>query len=271
MASHEEVTLSGELPTGAFTPTPATPDGDWLSVPLYRFDRVTAHDVEFVMDEVMYLISGSEFDNCVFRQNPRITKVNRQRYFYSYGNGSLGHEQRSIYRNCTFDRVDFGDRGGGYRSGDVRFEGCTFNRCDFREFTGFHADFVDCTFVGAVNNARFCGPEPPPDAGIRSNVFSGNDLSQAKLGKVEFRYGIDLRACRLPVGPEYLRIDQFPEKAHRALGVIAGWPDEERTAAESALRTALEFGGSGPVLFMRHNKTMYGTAMARLQALLESV
>lgn len=71
MASDEEVTLSGELPAGVFTLTPAIRDGDWLSVPVHRFDAVTARDVEFVMDEVMYLISGSEFDNCVFRQDPR--------------------------------------------------------------------------------------------------------------------------------------------------------------------------------------------------------
>jgi hypothetical protein len=267
MVASEDTTLTGELPPGPFTPAPAVRDGDDLHVPLYRFDGVVAREVTFTMDEVMYMISGSEFDNCVFRQDPRVTKANRQQYLFSHGHGLLGHARRSVYRNCTFDRIDFGGRGGGYRPGGVRFEGCTFNRCDFREFDAFEADIVDGVFVGTVKSAKFCGPDAPAVRGMRSNVFSGNDLSRATLRNVEFRHGIDLRTCRLPDGPEYLRIDDFPEKAHRALGVIAGWPDEERDDVETTLRIALEF--SGPVFFKRRDTTIYMKNMARLQSLLE--
>src|SRR3954453_12865181 len=147
-----DVVLTGELPPGPFIPAKAVRLGDRVEIPVYRFDRVTAHDVEFTMDEVMYLMSGSEFDNCVFRQDPRVTKSSRLRYSFSYGRGVLGDERRSCYRNCTFDRVDFGLRGGGYVPSGARFEGCTFNRCDFRDFTSERTDLVDCTFVGTVRS-----------------------------------------------------------------------------------------------------------------------
>jgi hypothetical protein len=123
MAATNEVTLTGELPAGPFTPAPAVRNGDRLDTALYRFDGVTAHDVVFTMDEVMYLMSSSEFDNCTTGTAP------------STGSTSA--------------------RGGGYTLGDARFEGCTFNRCDFRYFIGFTVDIVDCTFIGTIKSARF--------------------------------------------------------------------------------------------------------------------
>ena len=69
----------------------------------------------------------------------------------------------------------------------------------------------DRLFRTASKSARLCGPNAPTRDDIRPCEFSGNDFSRAKLYGVEFRYGIDLSTCRMPEGPEYLRIDDFPE------------------------------------------------------------
>jgi hypothetical protein len=223
-------TLTGELPAGRFEFAPARPHpAGGLATTDYRFDGVTARGAEFPLDEVRLFIAGSEFEDCVFRQDPKRTKANRSEYHYSYGMGSFGWERRSTYRNCTFDHVDFGLSGGGYLPDQARFEGCTFRQCAFRHFDARTADFVGCTFVGAIASAWFHG----------ENAFSGNDFSRAKLRRVEFRR-IDLRDSRLPDGPEYLRIDDFRAKALEARTVMATWPDDERADAESTLRLAEE-------------------------------
>jgi hypothetical protein len=226
----DEVAISGELPAGRFAFEPARPHpAGGLATTTYRFDGVAARDVEFVLDEIRLYVSGSEFEDCLFRQDPKVTKANRGEYHYSYGMGSFGWERRSTYRNCAFDHVDFGSKGGGYVPGDARFEGCTFRRCAFREFDARTADFVGCAFVGTISSAWFHG----------ENAFAGNDLSGAKLRRVEFRR-LDLRDSRLPDGPEYVRVDDFLAKARQARTVMAAWPDEERERAESTLRLAEE-------------------------------
>jgi uncharacterized protein YjbI with pentapeptide repeats len=218
----------------AFQPAVTRPDGR-LDTTSYLFEAVTAHDVEFDLDEVRVHVSGSRFDSCTFRQNPRITKTNRQKFAYSHSFVLFGMQHRSTYRNCTFDHVDFGIRGGGAHPGDARFESCTFKHCAFRHFHADQADFVDCTFLGTITSAWFCGYAKPAAGEQRHNTFSGNDLTRAKLRRVEFR-GVDLRSSRLPDGPEYLRIDDFRAKARQVRSILAGWPDAQREKAEWLLR-----------------------------------
>jgi hypothetical protein len=232
----DEVTLSGELPAGPFAFAPARPGpGDGLDTTVYHFDGVTARGVEFPLDEVRIHVRGSEFEDCVFRQDMRLTKANRKRYAYSYGMGLLGQDRRPVYRNCVFDHVDFGRRGGGYVPGAARFEGCTFHQCWFRDFTAWEADVVDCTFVGTITSARFSRHVTPHDRESRRNAFAGNDFSQARLRRVEF-WGIDLRDSRLPDGPEYLRVDDFLNRALDVRAAMADWPADQREDGDFLLR-----------------------------------
>jgi hypothetical protein len=234
---NDEVRLTGELPAGPYPFRAARGHSTGrLDTAVYRFDQVTARGVEFCLDEVRVYMSGGEFDRCLFRQDARLTKANRSAYAYSYGVGHLGFERRSRYRNCTFDHVDFGSRGGGCVPWDARFEGCTFRHCAFRRFDARSADFVDCAFVGTITSATFHRNGRSFDGTPRQNLFSGNDLSRARPRRVEFR-NVDLTGTRLPDGPEYLRIDDFLAKARQARATVAGWPEGERDGAEFLLRS----------------------------------
>ena len=125
--------------------------------------------------------------------------------------------------------------GGGCRPGDARFERCTFNHCVFQQFDAKEADFVECAFIGTMTSACFYGRSESADGGLRRNTFDGNDLTRAKLRRVEFR-GVDLRTSGLPVGPEYLRVDDFLVKAQQARTAMSAWPDAEREKAGWLLR-----------------------------------
>jgi hypothetical protein len=232
---NEDVVATGALSPGRFAFRPATMrfDGQPDTVS-YLFDGVTAEGVELDLDEVRVHISGSRFEACTFRQDQDLAEANRKKFAYSHSYVLLGMRDRSTYHNCIFDHVDFGLAGGGARPGDARFERCTFIYCTFRNFNADKADFVDCIFLGTVSSARFSASPLLLTEERQSNVFSGNDLSRAKLRRVEFR-GIDLRSSRLPEGPEYLRVDDFLAKAQQVRSMLAGWPDVEREQAQRLL------------------------------------
>jgi hypothetical protein len=228
------VNVTGALPSGSFAFAPSRPRADSLGLDttFYQFTGVAANEVEFNLDEVRVHISASSFDRCVFRQDPHKTKAHRKAFAYSYSIALLGGDARSVYRDCVFDHLDFGLRGGGVLPTAATFEGCTFKFCAFRDFDALDADFVDCTFIGTIASARFHSQVPddgrtPP----RTNVFSGNDFTRAKPRRVEY-FGVDLRSSRLPTGDEYLRIDDFLAKAQRARPMLAALSGEERKQAE---------------------------------------
>jgi hypothetical protein len=234
-----EFNVTGLLPSGrfAFAATEPRRDGGRPDTAFYQFVDVLAQDVEFDVDEVRVHISGSTFERCVFRQDLKLAKAHRTAFAYSQSYVLFGGDElRSVYRDCVFDHVDFGIAGGGARPAGARFEGCTFNHCAFRYFDAFDADFIDCTFVGTIASARFWGHN---DAYVgrepRPHVFSGNDLTRAKLRRVEY-FGVDLRSSRLPSGPEYLRIDDFLAKAQQVRPMLATLSDSERKHAEVLLR-----------------------------------
>jgi hypothetical protein len=197
----------------------------------YQFDHVTAVDGEFTLDNLAWHSCHSSYARCVFRQTGKGADPTAG---YSGAQGLFGHCP-SVYRDCTFDHVDFGLRGGGFLLGEARFERCTFRYCNFRDFEARHADFIGCSFIGVMRSARFWGTTPQGDDRPRHNLFTGNDLSQAKPRRVEFRNGVDLSANRLPEGPEYLRLDRFRERLQRARAAVADWPEEERRDAEITL------------------------------------
>lgn len=264
---NEDVVVTDVPLRGRFAFQPATTRSDGrLDTTSYLFDGVTAHDVQFDLDEVRVHVSGSRFDACTFRQDPHITKANRQKFAYSHSFVLFGMQRRSTYHDCTFDHVDFGIAGGGAHPGDARFEGCTFKHCTFRHFNADQADFVDCTFLGTINSAWFHGDGQPGAGEQRHNTFSGNDLTRAKLRRVEFR-GVDLRSSHLPDGPEYVRIDDFRAKARQVRLLLAGWPDDERQNAEWLLRL-YEERWSEPLFQWR--KALVGSD-SRLWPLLESL
>jgi uncharacterized protein YjbI with pentapeptide repeats len=236
MSEVQTVDVTGALPSGSFAFAPPRPraDSGGLDATFYQFTGVTANEVEFSLDEVTVHIFASGLDRCVFRQDPHKTKAHRKAFSHSYSVALLGGDgdARSVYRDCVFDHVDFGLRGGGVLPTGATFERCTFKFCAFRDFDARNADFIDCTFIGTITSARFHGQVPDDaEASPRTNVFSGNDFTRAKLRRVEY-FGVDLRSSRLPTGAEYLRIDDFLAKAQQVRPMLAALPSEDSEDAE---------------------------------------
>ncbi len=112
---------------------------------------------------------------------------------------------QSEYLECTFD----GARIWAPAPGNARFVGCSFRSASISDFFGLATEFVDCVFTGAIRKAVFyaSAPEGPQKFGRQRNEFHGNDFSGADLVDVAFRGGIDLREQRLPIGSQYIFID----------------------------------------------------------------
>jgi uncharacterized protein YjbI with pentapeptide repeats len=229
------VDVRGSVPPGPFHFERQTwgGEGRWSTASSYRLYNVIARGAQFNLDAVGFFAEGSEFVDCTFSQTPAVTKSNLKKHNYMLTDGRFGWNERSTYRGCTFDHLDFRARGGGMAPGEATFEGCTFSYCSFQHFTPMRADFIDCTFVGTITSAMFWGDSPRAAAEPqRRNTFTGNDFTRAKLRRVAFRTGIDLNTCLLPEGPEYFRLQGFLSKAERARVEIGAWTVEQRQRAQ---------------------------------------
>jgi hypothetical protein len=222
--------VRGRVPAGEFEferPGYGRP-GDERNEGHYRFESVTASGARFRLDDVSWFAGASEFRECAFRQERRGPIGD-----HTGAQGSFGHGGRCTYRECVFDHVDFGQRGGGFDAGEARFERCAFRFCTWRWLMATRADFVDCTFEGLMKRAWFYGSDPDDPGHV--NEFTRNDFTRAKLRGVEFRAGLDLSDTKLPTGPEYLLLDDFRSRLAAARAAIETWPEHERREAEIVL------------------------------------
>jgi hypothetical protein len=136
--------------------------------------------------------------------------------------------------------------------GNARFERCTFQ--NLHGWLCHVAEFVECRFLGRINNVKFFGRVWDP--GTRRferlkpprtvNEFVGNDLSEAELIDVRFMYGIDLSQQELPVGGPHIRLDRLRERTAMARTVIRQeWRGKEQEEAMIML-DLLDGHGSDP-------------------------
>jgi uncharacterized protein YjbI with pentapeptide repeats len=133
----------------------------------------------------------------------------------AFGSGT----EQSHFVDCSFDGSYLRALGG-----FTRFVGCTFRNLRVTQTSPDYLEFVDCTFTGRITGLRLWGaplspvdrymslttslarqgrPQPPhlEQLMVRDrNEIRGNDFSTARLIKVEFRFGVDLTAQRLPAG-----------------------------------------------------------------------
>jgi len=188
--------------------------------------------------------SASEFDRCDFSR----ARVDA---------GSLGFSKGAVFRDCRFAGAELTRA----EPGIARFERCDFQGASLDGWFGAQAEFVECTFSGRLHRMRFYGTVDPlqvADAvGRLRNEFVGNDFEAAELTDVEFVGGIDLRAQRLPPGPEYVLIDDLPERLRRAHEVVAGWPvGPERTIALDEIAVLRAVYRDQPAIFRRRDQTI---------------
>jgi hypothetical protein len=208
------------------------------------FDRVAVERVDFSGVTFAHLVTvGSRFVDCDFSRT-------RFHPFVS----SADPAQPTTFIRCNFDRADL--RGLTLRG--LRFEQCTFRGSRINGWRGNCTEFVDCTFACRLEDVLFYGRpidcfETPDkqaevdqlrerlgierrdhtlDAPRRStNAFRGNDFSEATIGDVGFRCGIDIAAQLWPESG-YFRFDRWPEREPLVRAQIMAWTDlDERSRA----------------------------------------
>ena len=199
-----------------------------------EFRNVRYTSVDFSHLRFRLLIgSGAIFNRCDFRQ-------------VQIAAGHLGNLAQTIYRDCRFDRADLAGVDPLY----ARFERCTFDDANLREWRAFNAEFVDCHFGGRIIEAKFGGHlhdsaaariQPPRV----KNEFRGNDFREATLIDCGFFDGIDLRAQLLPMGPEYIFLDNIHERIWRARAEVARWTDARAREEALLMLRVIEQGTRG--------------------------
>ena len=140
---------------------------------------------------------------------------------------SLGAGVRdSHYVDCTFD----GARLRMFSPGYARLERCSFRNVRIVDFFCMGVELVDCTFSGTVKNGCIRGLVPDEHVaslGRRRNEVTGNDFSGLRLINFDFWGGVDLTAQKLPSGPDYLYIADYPAAVRRAREAMLSEPDLE--------------------------------------------
>ena len=171
--------------------------------------------------------------------------------------GTFGYGKGAVYRDCRFVRADLSRA----EPGIARFERCDFDGARIDGWFGSQTEFVECRFTGDLRRMRFYGTVDPPEVaeaiGREKNAFVGNDFAAADLTDVDFVGGIDLRAQRLPTGPEYVLIDDLPERLRLTEQVVSGWPaGRERTVALEEVAVLRVVYRDQPSIYWRRNQTI---------------
>jgi uncharacterized protein YjbI with pentapeptide repeats len=169
-----------------------------------------------------FIAEATEFTDCDFSR-------------VSFGGGSLSLGEQSTYRRCSFRDADLRR----VFAGSARFESCDFTFAKLDDWGPESAEFIGCTFAGRLADVRFSGRPIPPESErmtpLRSrNVFEGNDFTNADLRGVRFARGIDLDRQRLPIGRDYLVIEDLQQHIEYTRRAVARWTDDRRR--EAALR-----------------------------------
>jgi len=176
------------------------------------FESATVRRVNFsgVRFEA-FLTRGSTFTECDF------SRIKSGTY-----RSDLSSVPPSVYSDCRFDRADLR----AFDPGAARFERCSFRGSKIDGWNTTEAEFVDCTFAGRINQARFWG-QPYGVLADRLertiNEFRGNDFSGADLWDVSFVKGIDIDAQRWPAGAEYIRLDRMQERLNQVRRQVVHW------------------------------------------------
>ncbi|MEQ4305398.1 hypothetical protein ABNF97_29125 [Plantactinospora sp. B6F1] len=220
------------------------PDRQVVSV---RHEQVVGADYSRrTLDQ--FVSVGSTFTDCRFDR----TRINDAGF-------GAGMEQTEFV-DCSFDGTSLRAVGG-----FTRFVRCAFRSVRATQVAPDYLEFVDCTFSGRITGLRFWGGPPngagryagtvdaqrgagslPMPPGYRElvlrerNQIHGNDFSNAQLVKVEFRFGVDLTAQKLPVGEDYVYVPDPETTVSAAVAELGRSPSEYAPRAQEFLISLMQ-------------------------------
>lgn len=217
--------------------------------------RATLQDVDFRRASFDHFLSeGATFVSCDFRGLVLEAKFQPL----------LSPRRQSVFRDCRFDATDLR----ALDPGQSRFERCSFEQARIDDWRCATAEFVDCSFAGAVAGVRFYGRPWGPtvpylDPPRTVNAFHGNDFRRAELVETTFIRGIDISSQRWPEGEAYVRLDRLHHRIARAHAEIIRWRDlEERKDALALLESLSVLYGQQRDIFGRRGYPSSGVSPA---------
>jgi uncharacterized protein YjbI with pentapeptide repeats len=158
---------------------------------------------------------------------------------------------RSHFVRCGFDDADLKRLG---YVGQSRFELCTFRDSHLTELEGGYSDWIGCTFTGRLFRVLFRGPKFEGISGRPQgafNEFVANDFTRADLVDCTFSDGIDIDAQRMPAGPGYIRLDDFPRRLRAVSQIVSTMADSPERRYFERLLDVYDAYSTQPVLFTR--------------------
>jgi hypothetical protein len=188
-----------------------------------QLDRVDLVDKVFEGEYEYFGADGSRFVRCDFSR----LKIHAFQGFGQFG--------RCEFIDCSLDRLNLTNVS---YIGDTLFERCSFRGTKLTHWYTHQAEFVNCIFEGRFSWIVFSArPSPALPAKRPLNRFDGNDFSSAELRMISFLGGIDLSRQRLPEGPEYLVLQDWPARVRHARSVFDTWPrGPDRNKVEREVR-----------------------------------
>jgi hypothetical protein len=183
-------------------------------------------DGQLVLDGVQLEgedFSGQCLDDFSISNGSRLTRCSFQNV-RAIGGSFGGGRRPSIYVECIFDGSQFTRP----IPGRAKFVSCSFHDVSFDDMFFLDAELLNCVFSGQFKTVVFSADPSGKDEelGRSRNEYLDNDFSNVVMADVAFRRGIDLSSQRLPVGPDYLLINDAAEVVRSVWKEVKTWPEK---------------------------------------------
>lgn len=161
---------------------------------------------------------GNTFKNCFFTGT-------------KFQTACLGYKGSS-YRNCTFDAAKF-NRAVFTRA---EFDECSFINCKLKGVDFKASSFVDCAFVGKLDDVWFRGGFPLESlitefGQPRRNRMMNVSFQDAILHDITFSDCCDLSTIVVPREGNYRHYSSWKKRLEKLVHTIPLWPENERSEA----------------------------------------
>ncbi len=191
----------------------STMRGGWLEKCVFENVRFDACDLSGLADH------GNRFEGCSFAR----TKFRR---------AVLGYKG-SEYENCAFEKADFS------QAGFIRaeFTRCSFDSCKMLGVDFNASSFVECQFLGVLEDVWFRGGYPFPSDqdqfGVaRVNTMENVSFEKAELHDVHFSNDVDLSSITPPLAGDYRRYSRWKASLEQLAQHALEWQPFEKSEVE---------------------------------------
>lgn len=196
-------------------------EGAWLQECVFRSVKLERANLREVKDH------GNRFEDCSFAKA-------------SFVGAGLGYRQ-TVYSHCLFEETDF--RKATFLA--ARFRSCRFEGAKLKGIDFYASSFMDCSFLGRLDNVWFRGGYPSPRdvaafGDAEPNLMRDVSFVDAELIGVNFTGGCDLSTILLPKAGDYRLYGSWRARLLRLAEASSTWSAAEKKEAEIFVQSYLE-------------------------------